>query len=119
MKQIAEGCLALQQYRVTHECLTSKTVLVENSMTYRVVDPLALPIHPNLDVIYHKRNIKNIYLSPEQCRIIDQQDIKKPVFDPYREDVFTGGMLIMEAGLLNRQDDCYEDDCSRINWKQI
>ena len=28
-------------------------------------------------------------------------------------------MLILESGLLQRQDDCYEDDCSKINWRQI
>ena len=28
-------------------------------------------------------------------------------------------MLILEAGLLQRQDDCYEDDCSKVNWRQV
>lgn len=82
-------------------------MLVESSENFRVVDPLTLAMYPNLDMIYHKRNLKNIYLSPEQCRIIDEQDIKKPVVDPYREDVFTAGMLVLEAALLRRQDDCY------------
>lgn len=41
------------------------------------------------------------------------------IVDPYRSDVFTAGMLILEAGLLQRQDDCYEDDCSKVNWRQV
>jgi hypothetical protein len=74
---------------------------------------------PNLDVIYHKRSLKNIYLAPEQCRIIDQQNLVQGRVNPYRADVFTAGMLVLEAGLLQRQDDCYEDECSRVNWKQV
>ena len=27
--------------------------------------------------------------------------------------------MILEAGLLQRQDDCYEDDCSKVNWRQV
>ena len=40
--------------------------------------------------------------------MIDQQDISKPVADSFKEDVFTIGMLVLEAGLLQRQDECYE-----------
>lgn len=119
IKNIALGCLTLQQYRITHECLTGKTVVLDSPSGYRVVDPLALPMYPNLDMIYHKRNLKNIYLSPEQCRIIDLQDIKKPVVDPYREDVFTAGMLVLEAALLKRQDECYEEGCAKMNFGQL
>ena len=73
-----------------------------------MVDPICVPSHPNPELIYHKRSLRNIYLSPEQCQMIDIQDISKPMADPYREDVFTAGMLVLEAGLLQRQDDCYE-----------
>jgi hypothetical protein len=28
-------------------------------------------------------------------------------------------MIMLECGLLERQDQCYLDDCSRINWQKI
>lgn len=27
--------------------------------------------------------------------------------------------MVLEAGLLQRQDDCYDDDCSKINERQL
>ena len=67
----------LQQQHLPHGCLTSKTILVEGPNHFRVVDRIASPVSDNLDVIYHKRSIKNIYLSPEQCDLIDQDRIGK------------------------------------------
>ena len=29
------------------------------------------------------------------------------------------GIIMLECGLLERQDQCYLDDCSRINWSKI
>jgi hypothetical protein len=60
-----------------------------------VVDPAAIPVHSNLDLLYQKRGLKNIYLSPEQCRIIDQQDPSRLTADPFREDVFVGAMVVL------------------------
>lgn len=96
--------LTLEEQRIAHECLTSRTVLVEGPTTFRVVDPIAVPMQKNLDVVYHKRSVKNIYLSPEECRVIDQQNLNKEIDDPFRSDVYTAGMLVLEAGLLRRQD---------------
>ena len=83
------------------------------------MDPITIPMSQNLEVVYHKRNVKNVYLSPEQCDIIDLQDLSRLVGDTYRSDVFTAGILVLEAGLLQRQDDCYDDDCSKINERQL
>jgi len=84
----------------------------------KVVDPLAVGAQTNIECIYNNRNIKTIYLSPEQCESIETQ---KPIINknPYKNDVFTLGMIMLECGLLERQDQCYLDDCSRINWQKI
>jgi len=78
-----------------------------------VVDILAYPLHPNLDVIYHKRSIKNVYLSPEQCESVRSQ---RPNFNKnaYKNDVFTLGMILLESGLLEKMDKCYIEDYSSI-----
>lgn len=84
----------------------------------KIVDPMALGFQNNIDSIYNNRTIKNIYLSPEQCESIESQ---KPIINknPYKNDVFTLGMIMLECGLLERQEQCYLDDCSRINWQKI
>ena len=119
LKQVAEGMNTLQKHKIDHECLTTKTILVEGPTHFRVVDPITVPVNQNLDVVYHKRNIKNVYLSPEQCQRVDLQEIGKGISSPSKSDVFTFGMILLEAGLLRQQDECYEDDCARINWRQI
>jgi len=95
MTGIAEGALTLQKQKIPHECLTAKTLLIEGDTHFRLVDPIAIPVSPNLEVVYHNRSIKTIYLSPEQCRLIDQQDISRGVAEPYKSDVFTAGMLVL------------------------
>ena len=95
IRQMSQAMTTLQKQRITHECLTSKTILVEGPTTFRIVDPVAIPMHTNLDTLYHKRSIKNIYLSPQQCKIISHQDINKTIVDSYRSDVFTAGMLVL------------------------
>ena len=79
-----------------------------------MVDPIATPLTPNIDILYHNRNVKNIYLSPEQCKLLDEQYIYKTVSDPFKSDVFTAGMIVLEVGLLERQDGCYEEDSARV-----
>ena len=84
----------------------------------KIVDPLAIGAETNIESVHNNRNLKNIYLSPEQCESIESQ---KPIINknPYKNDVFTLGMIMMECGLLERKDECYMDDCSRINWQKI
>lgn len=70
---MAQGLSAFQQHKKSHECLTTKTIVLTPNAIAKVVDILAVPVRPNLDVVFHKRSIKNTYLSPEQCRIIERQ----------------------------------------------
>lgn len=101
-----------------HECLTTKNLLMASDNSLRVVDNLAVAMYPNIEVLYQKRNTKNIYLAPEQCAIIaadrmDRRDCTQ------KEDVFVGGMIMLECGLLDWQGDCYERNWEAINWEKI
>ncbi len=40
-------------------------------------------------------------------------------YDPFRSDIFTMGMVVLEAGLLAYQDECYRDQYSRIHWETL
>lgn len=84
----------------------------------RVVDPLAMALPNNIDCVYNNRSTKHIYLSPEQCESVETQ---KPIINknPYKNDVFVLGMILLECGLLERQDQCYLNDCSAVSFERI
>lgn len=73
MLQLAQGLSAFQQHKKSHECLTTRSVVLTPNGIAKVVDILAVPVRPNLDLVFHKRSLKNVYLSPEQCRVIERQ----------------------------------------------
>lgn len=39
--------------------------------------------------------------------------------DAFKSDIWTLGMIILEAGLLSYQDECYRDQYSRIHWETL
>jgi hypothetical protein len=84
------------------------------------VDPITIPLRPNLEVVYHSRSTKGIYLSPEHCRIIEEQEFSH-LFNgnPFKEDVFTAGMVVLESGLLQKLDECYLGEGEAVNWKKL
>ncbi len=79
---------------------------------------MAIPTHPNIEVLYQKRNTKNTYLSPEHCAIIADGNLEH--HEPsQKEDVFIGGMILLDCALLDWQDDCYERNWEAVNWEKI
>lgn len=121
---MVEGLRTLQQHNIPHECLTTKTLLVEcgpggGELGVRVVDPLALPVHTNLDLVYHKRSLKHVYLSPSQCDMVREQNMYGRVKEPYKDDVFVGGVIMLECCSLERQDECYPEDSARVDFAQV
>ena len=79
---------------------------------------MAVGLQTNFESIFSNRTLKNVYLSPEQCEAIESQ---KPIINKnaYKNDVFTLGMILLQCGLLERQDQCYLDDCSKLNWSKL
>lgn len=47
----------------------------------KVVDVYARPTRSNFDAVFNKRSLKNTYLSPEQCKMIESQEIGSFGFD--------------------------------------
>lgn len=83
-----------------------------------MADPLTTNLRTNYDAIYSNRNLQSIYLSPEQCESLESN---KPIpnKNAYKNDVFTLGMIMLECGLLDRQNNCYLDECAKVHWNQI
>jgi hypothetical protein len=51
----------------------------------------------NLEVVHGNRNIKNVYLSPEECRAVELEQNER--WHP-SDAVFTAGVIALEAALL-------------------
>lgn len=101
------GLSALQEKDIRHECLTTRAILMQDG-NVKVADPLAGGLQPNFECVFNNRTLRNVYLSPEQCEAIESQ---KPIINKnsYKNDVFTMGIILLECGLLERQDHCYLD----------
>jgi serine/threonine protein kinase len=61
-----------------------------------------------------KLNTPHVYPSPQQCQSLSGDE--QP-YNPFKADVFSLGMVMLEAGLLAHQDDCYRH--GKINWEVI
>ena len=107
------GMSTLQKHKLKHESLNTKNILLDNDGLVKVADPLAAAAPTNLDIIYHNRHAKSIYLSPEQCEALDSRSIFS---NPYKNDVWSMGMVLLECGLLERQDHCYRDEYQRLDY---
>lgn len=89
----------MQQNSIWHECLSSKAVLFQENGNIKVADPNSFGLTTNLEYVLSNRYNKSIYLSPEQCDAIANH---RPIINKnaYKNDVFTLGMILLEAGLL-------------------
>lgn len=73
----------------------------------------------NYDNALTKRSSQHAYLSPEQTQALQQEEIS-PNYNPYKSDIFTLGMIILEAGLFEYQDEqCYRDEKTRIHYETL
>ncbi len=81
----------------------------------RIFDPIATGCQSNYDALLTRRNTPHLYLSPELTEGL-QRETSQPTCNPYKSDIFTLAMIILEAGLGNYQDECYRDECSRVHW---
>jgi hypothetical protein len=98
-----------------YEGLTTRSVLVGWG-GFKLCDPLMAGTQRNLEVVHGHRNIKNVYLSPEECRAVELEQSEE--WHP-SDAVFTAGIIALEAALLERQDGCYLEHSSRVNWQAV
>ena len=112
------GLSHLQKNGIRHSALKSSSILLSQEGIIKISDPFAIGATPNYDTAINKRSTPHLYLSPEQATAL-QQEVVTPSINHYKSDIWTLGMIMLEAGLLEYQDDCYRDDWSRIQWETL
>lgn len=110
----------LQKTGMPHESLRSCQILLENEGQVKLADPFCSIGGINYDVLYDNVNTSLVYPSPENCAALEQ-GCSTPIstINQYKSDVFTLGMILLEIGLLQSQDDCYSQNKRTINWQRI
>lgn len=114
------GMSHLQANKIHHQAISSKTILIDNKGSVKVADPYCALEISNYSKMLSKKRPEHIYLSPELCQCLDNTEVTPSGdVDPYRSDVFTFGMVIIETALLKYLDDCYREDNTKVDWDTI
>ena len=87
----------MQKNGVKHEAVSSKTILMGNE-GFRLYDPYVVGLASNYDTLSSKRSTKHLYLSPELVHAL-QDEVSSPHCHPYKSDIWSLGMLLLEVGL--------------------
>lgn len=113
----------LQRNRISHEAVRSSEIFIENTGLIKVADPYVTGALSNWEAVTSRAKLSHIYLSPELCgqlahssgdhgRALDSIDV-------FKSDVFSLGMVLLETGLLEYQDDCYASNGGWLNWEKL
>ena len=97
------GLSHLQKNGIKHSAIKSTSILLSADGIIKVSDPFATAQPPIYDVALLKRSSPHLYLAPELCISLNKEYIN-PKVDDHRADVWSLGMVILEAGLLEYQD---------------
>mgnify|MGYP000913189202 FL=1 len=108
----------LQKQGIKHQSLRSSTILISQEGVIKVYDPLATGCQTNYDALIAKRNTPHLYLSPELADAL-QLETGVPHANPFKSDIWTMAMILLEAGLNKYQDECYRDDSARVHWETV
>lgn len=77
---------------------------------------MALSGRNNLETVYNNRGSRGVYLSPEQC---DALESRGAYSNPYKNDVWSMGLILLECGLLEDQSPLYKDDYARLDYPAL
>lgn len=110
------NCLGyLQRKKMLHGDIRPKYISFEDEdMPNKLVDRLGNPFPPNKVQINVLKNNLNIYMSPVLFKSLSKKK-KKIRHNPYKSDVFSFGIVLLEAGILKNVNDIYDKEKNEIN----
>lgn len=111
-------CLAfLQEGRMVHGDVRPQYVRwreSEDARPCQLLDRMGDPSPPNQVQLRHLRKQHRLYMSPAQFKSLAAREAKVR-HNPYKSDVFSLGVLLLEAGLLRPVQDIYDVPAADIN----
>ena len=108
-------CLAfLQEGKMVHGDVRPIYVEFVEEGRIRLLDRMGDPNPPNQVQVKNMKKKKNLYMSPTLFKCLAQRE-SKVRHNPYKSDVFSLGVVILEAGLLHSVQDIYDMENRDIN----
>lgn len=108
----------LQKGDVTHGALKSSRITVCEDGEIKVADPFLTGEDSNYTAVFEDRSVQHVYLSPQLTYAL-LIEMSCPKYNPYKSDVWTFAMIVLEMGLKKYQDECYRDDYTRIHQETL
>lgn len=108
----------LQKHGIKHSTLKSSSILISHDGIIKIYDPIATGAPTNYVTLLSHRFTPHLYISPEQTSTLAEERVNAN-WNPFKSDIWTLGMIILEAGLLSYQDECYRDQWSRVHWETL
>lgn len=93
----------LQKEDIKHCSLKSAAILISPDGIVKLYDPITVGAVSNYETLLTHRSTPHLYLSPEQTESLNEEK-SSPSCDPFKADIWTLGMILLEAGLLSYQD---------------
>ncbi|CAD8171065.1 unnamed protein product [Paramecium octaurelia] len=93
----------LQNKSISHEHISSKTLYLPP----KICDPTLYEQSTNFQQLFQNNKLTDLFLSPQQTMALRQKEFQ-PQHNPYKSDVFTLGMCILQSILRTPIVDCYK-----------
>ena len=115
IKDLLNAVYFLQDNRMIHGDIRPKYIFYEKKKKiYKLVDHLSDPHSPNKIQIDNLRQKNKIYMSPVLFESFSFKS-KKIRHNPFKSDLFSLGMVILEIGILKNIQSIYDYDSKKIN----
>lgn len=111
-------CLAfLQQGKMVHGDVRPKYIdfkQADDERPCKLLDRMGDPNPPNQVQLKNMRMNYSLYMSPSLYKNLAQKE-SKVRHNPYKSDVFSLGVIVLESGLLHSVQDIYDKELKDIN----
>lgn len=110
MRELLYALAHLQENRLVHGDIRPELigVPIRRTANFRLLDRLGDTSAPNIAQQKNFENKQRLYMSPIMFKMVSHGKNKlKKRYNPFKSDVFSLGMVILEAGLLESVQDVY------------
>ena len=109
-----------QENRMLHSNVRPELIEfpINGRVNFKLLDNLNNQVHPNQIQLLNINNNKDLYMSPILFNNLLNQETQIK-HNPYKSDVFSVGLILLEAGLLQSVQSIYDFDNKKISENEL
>jgi serine/threonine protein kinase len=121
LREILYGMAHLQENRMVHGDLRPSLIGVplKREDNFRLLDRLGNSSKPIQAQTLNLKQGKNLYLSPELFKHILTSTDENFKYNPFKADIFSLGLIILEAGLFTSVEGIYDRETGEIHKEKL